>query len=302
MNSGKERGQWHQRTTNQAPSPVGYRGCPATMTRLLHISDTHFGTEQLPVMQAFETHVKAHGADLVLFSGDITQRARRGQFASAQAFINRIKGYGIPQVLTIPGNHDIPMFNLFARLFSPYGNYYKYIDSNLAPVFENDDALIICLNTTHPARRKDGKVTARQVEEVAERLQKCDPQKLRIVVAHQPFGAIVASDQRNLQIGARAALEHWASSGLDLVMGGHIHLPYVLALSTQYGALSKEIWGVQAGTTLSSRLRGNAPNSFNRIHLDKLTRRVTVERWEYSALRDTFEPSIESHCDCPPGR
>jgi 3',5'-cyclic AMP phosphodiesterase CpdA len=272
------------------------------MTRLLHISDTHFGTEQLPVLQAFETHVKAYGADLVLFSGDITQRARRGQFASAQAFINRIKGYGIPQVLTIPGNHDIPMFNLFARLFAPYGNYYKYIDSNLAPVFENDDALIICLNTTHPARRKDGKVTARQVEEVAERLQKCDPQKLRIVVAHQPFGAIVASDRRNLQIGAGAALERWASSGLDLVMGGHIHLPYVLALSTQYGALSKEIWGVQAGTTLSSRIRGNAPNSFNRIHLDKQTRRVTVERWEYSSLRETFEPSIESHCDCLPGR
>jgi 3',5'-cyclic AMP phosphodiesterase CpdA len=194
------------------------------MTSLLHISDTHFGTEQPLVMQAFEMHVQAHGADLVVFSGDITQRARRGQFASAQAFIQRIKDYGVPQVLTIPGNHDIPMYNLLARLFSPYGNYRRYIDSNLAPTFENDDTLIIGLNTTHPSRRKAGKVTARQVEEVAERLQRCDPQKLRIVVAHQPFGAIVASDRRNLQIGARAALERWASSGLDLVMGGHIHL------------------------------------------------------------------------------
>ncbi|WP_130931778.1 metallophosphoesterase [Pseudomonas sp. Sample_24] len=268
------------------------------MTSLLHISDTHFGTELPLVVQAFESHVKAHGADLVLFSGDITQRARRAQFASAQAFIQRIKDYGIPQVLTIPGNHDIPLYNLLARVFSPYGNYHRYIDSNLAPIFENDDALIIGLNTTHPSRRKAGKVTARQVEEVAERLQRCDRQKLRIVVAHQPFGAIVASDRRNLQIGARAALECWASSGLDVVMGGHIHLPYVLALSTQYAGLSKEIWGVQAGTTLSSRLRGNAPNSFNRIHLDKLTRQVNVERWEYSSLQSAFERCEEIRCDC----
>jgi len=268
------------------------------MTNLLHISDTHFGTEQPLVLQAFEAHVKRHGADLVIFSGDITQRARRAQFASAQAFIQRIRDYGVAQVLTIPGNHDIPLYNLLARLFSPYGNYHRYIDSDLAPIFENDDALIIGLNTTHPARRKAGRVTARQVEEVAERLQQCDPQKLRIVVAHQPFGAIVASDRRNLQIGAGAALQRWAAAGLDLVMGGHIHLPYVLALSTQYAGLAKEIWGVQAGTTFSSRVRGNAPNSFNRIYLDKRARQVSVERWEYSHARSTFESSVDILCDC----
>lgn len=269
-----------------------------TMTHLLHISDTHFGTEQTPVMQAFEAHVKDHGADLVVLSGDITQRAKCTQFASAQAFIKRIKNYGVPEVLAIPGNHDIPMFNLLARIFSPYGYYRLYIDSNLAPIFENDDALIIGLNTTHPKRRKDGKVTARQIEEVAERLQKCDPKKLRIVVAHQPFGSIVASDLRNLQFGARAALERWAASGLDVVMGGHIHLPYVLPLSTQYAGLSKEIWGVQAGTTFSSRVRGRTPNSFNRIHLNKQTRQVTVERWDYAVSRTAFVRNADFHCDC----
>jgi 3',5'-cyclic AMP phosphodiesterase CpdA len=268
------------------------------MTQLLHISDTHFGTEQMPVMQALEAHVIEHGADLVILSGDITQRARNAQYASAQAFINRLKNHGIPQVLAIPGNHDIPMFNLFARLFSPYGYYRRYIDSNLAPIFENDDALIIGLNTTHPKRRKDGKVTERQIEEVAERLHNCDPKKLRIVVAHQPFGSIVASDLRNLQIGARAALERWAASGLDLVMGGHIHLPYVLPLSTQYAGLAKEIWLVQAGTTLSSRLRGSIPNSFNRIHLDQQTRQVTVERWDYAVSGATFVRHANFHCDC----
>jgi 3',5'-cyclic AMP phosphodiesterase CpdA len=268
------------------------------MTQLLHISDTHFGTEQTAVMQAFEAHVLDYGADLVVLSGDITQQARYSQFASAQAFINRIKNYGVPQVLAIPGNHDIPMFNLLARMFSPYGHYRRFIDSNLAPIFENDDALIIGLNTTHPKRRKDGEITARQIEEVAERLQRCDPKKLLIVVAHQPFGSIVTSDVRNLQIGARAALERWAASGLDMVMGGHIHLPYVLPLSTQYAGLPKEIWGVQAGTTLSSRIRDSVPNSFNRIDLDKQSRQITVERWDYAASRTAFVRQANFHCDC----
>jgi 3',5'-cyclic AMP phosphodiesterase CpdA len=267
------------------------------MTSLVHISDTHFGTEQPNVVQAFETHVKAHGADLVLLSGDITQRARRGEFIKAQAFIERIRACGVARVMAIPGNHDIPLFNLVTRFYSPYGRYYQYIDSNLAPVFENDDVLIIGLNTTHPMRRKVGKVTDEQVEYVAERLRQCDPQKLRIVAAHQPFGSILASDRRKLQIGAKAALERWAQSGLDLVMGGHIHHPFVLALSTQYVGLCREIWGVQAGTALSTRLRHDAPNSFNRIFLDKGQRQVTVERWEYVASRGAFERSVEFQCD-----
>lgn len=252
------------------------------MTRILHISDTHFGTEQQPVVEALESHVREQGADLLVLSGDITQRARRAQFDAAQAFVRRLEGYGIPQSLVIPGNHDLPLHNLLARFLSPYHNYRRYFGAELEPAFENDELLVIGLNTTHPRRRKDGRVTDAQVRAVCTQLRRCDPAKLRIVVAHQPFGSIVPSDLRNLQHGAQAALTRWAEAGLDIVMGGHIHLPYVLPLTGQYPELAREIWTVQAGTALSSRLRGRLPNSFNRLHLGKAQdKQVWVERWDY---------------------
>ena len=141
--------------------------------------------------------------------------------------------------------------------------------------------LVIGLNTTHPRRHKDGVVTGRQVERVAQRLADGNPHKIRMVVAHQPFGAMVPSDLSNLQHGAEPALRRWAEHGLDLVMGGHIHLPYVLPLSKQYSGLAREIWMVQAGTTLSTRLRGTSPNSFNRLKLHPgEEKKVCVERWD----------------------
>ena len=260
------------------------------MTTIVQISDTHFGTEQPHVVHALEEHVRVHGADLLIVSGDITQRARAEQFAAAQAFVERLKALGIPQTLVIPGNHDIPLYNLFARAFTPYRNYRRHFGEDLEPTFENDDMLVIGLNTTHPRRHKDGVVTPAQVQAVSRRLKDCAPGKVRILVAHQPFGAMVQSDLSNLQHGAETALQCWADDGLDLVMGGHIHLPYVLPLSGQYSGLAREIWMVQAGTALSSRVRGTSPNSFNRLKLHSgAEKKVCVERWDL--LDDHFAPA-----------
>lgn len=270
------------------------------MTSILQISDTHFGTEQAPVVQALEDHVSEHGADLLVFSGDITQRARGSQFAAAAAFMQRLKARGIGDTLVIPGNHDIPLYNLPLRFFAPYHNYRKHFGHELEPVFENERMLVIGLNTTAPRRHKNGLVTPRQVERVASLLRARDPAKLSIVVAHQPFGAMVPSDVRNQQRGAQAALECWAAEGLDLVMGGHVHLPHVLPLSKQYAHLAREIWMVQAGTTFSSRVRGTSPNSFNRLRLhDGAHKHVTVERWDM--LDNHFAPGshFELHWNHP---
>jgi len=249
------------------------------MSHILHISDTHFGTEQAEVVAALQEHVRTQGADLLVLSGDITQRARRGQFAAARAFVDSL---AIERRLVIPGNHDLPLYNVAQRFLSPYGNYRRAFGDELEPLHEDDELLLIGLNTTDPRRHKDGLVSAAQVHRVCELLAASDPAKLRIVVAHQPFGSMEISDLSNLQHGAMAALGRWAHAGLDLVMGGHIHLPYVLPLSQQYPSLAREIWIVQAGTTLSSRVRGTSPNSFNRIHFQAGgDKRVQVERWDY---------------------
>lgn len=253
------------------------------MTKILHLSDMHFGTETPAVVAALEQHVQCQGVDLLILSGDITQRARRTQFASAQAFIQRLYQLGVPVHLSVPGNHDIPLFNLFQRFFKPYANYRRYLGHELEPYFENDQLVVIGLNTTHPRRHKDGLITPKQIQHVCERLSHTASDKVRIVVAHQPFGAMVSSDLKNLQRGAQAALQAWAHAGLDVVMGGHIHLPYIRPLRQQYPELAREIWTVQAGTATSSRIRHSIPNSFNRLHIHSSLegKRVQVERWDF---------------------
>lgn len=256
------------------------------MTQILHLSDTHFGTELPEVARALERHVDTYGADLLVLSGDLTQRARPKQFMAAQAFIRRLcQMGGIHSQLMVPGNHDIPLYNLARRFFNPYGHYRQYVNQQLEPYFENDQLLVIGLNTTHPRRHKNGRVTPEQVQAVCQRLHQTAAHKVRIVVAHQPFGAMVHSDLSNLQRGAHAALLAWSRAELDVVMGGHIHLPYVRPLSWQYPELPREIWTVQAGTAISSRVRQATPNSFNRLHIHRANtnqhKYIQVERWDF---------------------
>lgn len=258
------------------------------MTTLLQISDAHFGTERLPVVNALLQLAKEERPDLVVLSGDITQRARRGQFRAAREFTDRLRPAAL---LAIPGNHDIPLFNLAARMFEPYANYSQAFGENLEPEFETADLLVIGVNTTRPRRHKDGELSARQIDRVAQRLQRAIAPQLRIVVVHQPVLAIRDSDQNNLLHGHERAVPTWAAAGGDIIMGGHIHLPYVRSLSATFRNLPRDIWTVQAGTSVSSRLREGITNSVNLIRNDgkHLPRQCTVERWDYVDTNQRFE-------------
>ncbi|MGE8682313.1 metallophosphoesterase family protein [Achromobacter marplatensis] len=255
------------------------------MTRILQLSDTHFGTERKPVVEAALDLARSLNPDLVVLSGDITQRARRGQFAAARKFIERLS---LP-VLAVPGNHDIPLFNVFARALNPYGNYKRALGAVLEPVFENPGLLAIGVNTTRPRRRKDGEISDTQIARVAQRLRQARPGQLRIVVAHHPVRAKVESDLSNLLIGRERALAAWAQAGVDLILGGHIHLPYVLPLTA---AGQSAGWIVQAGTACSQRVRGSVPNSVNVITREGEGGQEAchVERWDYAAGTHAFAP------------
>jgi 3',5'-cyclic AMP phosphodiesterase CpdA len=258
------------------------------MTTLLQVSDAHFGTEQAPVVQALLLLARSEAPDLVVMSGDITQRARRRQFAAARAFIDELKPAAL---LTIPGNHDIPLFNLALRALAPYANYSRAFGVDLEPVFESPHLLVIGVNTTRPQRHKDGELSEQQIESVTHRLQRASPSQLRIIVVHQPVLAIRETDEDNLLHGHRRAVPAWAAAGGDIIMGGHIHLPYVRSMRTTFGALPRDIWTVQAGTAVSSRLREGITNSVNLIRCngDESPRRCAVERWDYVPTLSRFE-------------
>lgn len=266
------------------------------MTGLLHLSDPHFGTERPPVVEALVRWVTEHRPDVLVLSGDITQRAHGQQFRAARAFLDRLK---VPASVVIPGNHDIPLFAVWTRIFRPYRCYTAVISPDLEPVLEIPDALIVTVNTTRWYRHVDGEVSSEQVERVAARLARATPSQLRVVVTHQPIAVNRREDDHNLLHGREPAARRWSAAGADLVLGGHIHLPYVAALHEQLPDLARPLWAVQAGTALSRRIRHQADNSFNWVRYEGggveggsgagASRHALVERWDYVPAVERFE-------------
>ena len=264
------------------------------MSVLLQISDTHFGTEQGAVVEALGTLAHQQRPDVVVLSGDITQRARPAQFLAARSFMDRL---GVP-VLAIPGNHDIPLFDLWARLRRPYGRYSAAFGKDLEPLHRSPELLVVCVNTTRPWRHKNGEVSALQIQRVARLLAQADPAQLRVVVVHQPMAVTRAEDEPNRLRGHADALQTWAEAGADLVIGGHIHLPYVMPLQ----GLARPLWVVQAGTAVSSRVRDGMPNSVNllRCGVDAVPGCCRIEQWDYEAYDRAF--LLAKFSEVRPGR
>jgi len=257
------------------------------MSVVLQVSDMHFGTALPVVVEALLRLVHAQRPDLVVLSGDITQRARRSQFRAAGVFVESL---AVPATLVLPGNHDIPLFNIVARLFAPYANYRRVFGTVLEPEFESADLLVVGVNTTRPWRHKDGEVAVKQIARVCGRLQQAHATQLRLVVTHQPIHVIRPEDECNILHGHREAVYAWASAGADLILGGHIHLPYVRPLRERFSDLPRPVWAVQAGTAVSSRVRHGAPNSVNVIRYTpaERPRHCLVERWDHDAPAQRF--------------
>lgn len=246
------------------------------MTVLLQVSDPHFGTERPTVVHALAELARQQRPDLVVLSGDITQRARPAQFRAARSFTDRLGG----PLLAVPGNHDIPLFALWTRLRRPYARYAAAFGTNLEPVHRSQDLLVVGVNTTRARRHKDGEISPPQVERVAALLEGATATQLRVVVVHQPIAVTRDDDLPNRLHGHDAALQRWATAGADLVLGGHIHLPYVMALKD----LARPMWAVQAGTAVSTRVRPGVPNSVNLLRWgeDSTPGLCQIEQWDFA--------------------
>ncbi len=267
------------------------------MTLAMQISDTHFGTEQTPVVEALVRLVHAQAPQIVVLSGDITQRARPAEFRAARAFVDRL---GVPALLAIPGNHDIPLYNLAARFFRPYANHRQAFGTELEPEFESESLLILSVNTTRNYLHERGAVSAAQIERVALRLERAEAAQLRIVVTHQPVHVTRPEDRTDLLLGRAPAIRRWAAAGADVILGGHIHLPFVHALHESDAALPRRVWAVQAGTAVSARVRHGTANSVNllRVAAGATLRRCVVERWDFDAVAQRFAPVASHELEC----
>lgn len=256
------------------------------MRLILHLSDTHFGTERPAVAQALMRLTERERPDIAVLSGDITQRARRAQFAAASQFVRAL---GVPVVITLPGNHDIPLDNVLVRLFRPYARYREVFDGPLSRVYCGPSEFIVALNTTRWYRHVNGTVSGRQLQWSCDELRDAPPGRLKLVAMHHPVYVPRPSEEHNLLRGYREAVAQWAAAGADLILGGHIHLPSVAPLAVPL-TLTRSVWSVQAGTAVSSRVRWEAPNSVNLLRYDPLraARECHAEKWDFSPERDEF--------------
>jgi 3',5'-cyclic AMP phosphodiesterase CpdA len=240
------------------------------MLTILHISDLHFGPPYVPqVGDALRQIAPTLRPDVIVVSGDLTQRAKRRQFAAARRFLD-----GLPPVpkLVVPGNHDVPLYRVHERLFWPHAGFREHIAADLDQVLALDQAVFVALDSTAPYTAiTNGRLRRRQLDFCREAFRRAAPAAPRIVVAHHHFVRAPDYLRDPTLRGSRRALRVFQEAGVEMILGGHLHRAYIgNTLDRSPGRRGDAgILIVQSGTTTSRRGRGRErqKNSFNLIDI-----------------------------------
>ncbi|MGN6702489.1 MAG: metallophosphoesterase family protein [Burkholderiaceae bacterium] len=244
------------------------------MRTLVHLSDLHFGRIAPELIAPLARIVRRIDPDLVVVSGDLTQRARSAEFREARTFLAALP---TPQIV-VPGNHDIPLHNVFARFLHPLDKFRRYITANLEPFHLDQEIAVLGVNTARSLAIKDGRINAAQFAQVRARLCGLDSRIVKIVVTHHPFDLPEDFGGENLVGRAGPAMRVFADCGADVLLAGHMHVAHAGTTAARYpiGAYSALV--VQAGTATSTRGRGEA-NSFNVLRIDSPSIAIDRYRW-----------------------
>ena len=249
------------------------------MRTLVHLSDLHFGRLDREIVARLMTEVGAIAPDLVAVSGDFTQRARASQFAEARDFLQALP---CPR-LVVPGNHDVPLYDVARRFLRPLARYRRFISDDPEPMFIDSEMVALGLNSARSLSFGRGRLNAVQVSKAAERLRAAPPGLIKIIVTHHPFDLPDDYDPKHLVGRARMAMGELASVGADLFLAGHLHVSHI-GRTERYQIAGHNALVVQAGT-MSTRQRGEA-NSFNVLRLDRP--HITIARRTWDDDRRTF--------------
>jgi 3',5'-cyclic AMP phosphodiesterase CpdA len=238
--------------------------------RIAHLSDVHFGAHDPKVVTGTVAWLQEQRPDLVIVSGDFTQRARREQFREASAWLNRLRADG-HRILAVPGNHDVPLYDLARRFAAPLRRYKRYISNDLCPWFEDEHVAVLGINTARSLTFKDGRINRDQMALIEARFGRVAAEKTRILVTHHPLYAMPIGEGSELSeaVGRHEdAARAVCRAGVHIALAGHYHRTYAAAArrmtETAGGALV-----IQAGTATSVRLRNSELQSFNWLHVHR---------------------------------
>ncbi|NRR28597.1 metallophosphoesterase [Oxalobacteraceae bacterium] len=252
------------------------------MRTLVQLSDLHFGRVDEALLAPLRELVIQIDPDVLVVSGDLTQRARTAEFQAARAFLDTLPG---PQIV-VPGNHDIPLYNVASRFLTPLRKYQRYVTLDLAPEYVDEEIALLGINTARSLTFKDGRINHAQIAQIRQRFSALGPDQVRIVVSHHPFDLPAHFDEDDLVDRAPQAMAAFAEIGVDLLLAGHLHASVASDSSARYQIKDYAALMIQAGTATSTRGRGES-NSFNviKIELD----RVVVERYSWQPALGSFE-------------
>lgn len=245
---------------------------------LMHISDLHFGPFFMPsVAESVLAIASSLSPHVIVASGDFTQRAKPNEYAEAQAWLAKLPP--VPLVVC-PGNHDVPLYRVWERIFTPHALYQQYISPQLNSVLQVPGAVIVSLDSTAPHTAiKNGRIRRPQLAFCRESFASAPPEAMRIVVAHHHFAPAPDYDRSQPMPKAKRALDVFTEQRVEMIMGGHLHRAYIGNSLDVYAGKDREhgIVIAQSGTSTSrrGRAREREKNSFNWIQITEHTIHIT---------------------------
>jgi len=256
------------------------------MRKLVHLSDLHFGRIDYSIIEPLVKTIMELKPDVLVVSGDLTQRARSQQFKEARSFLDR---FPFPKIV-VPGNHDVPLHNVFARFLQPLDKYKRYITDDLQPFYADEEIAIMGINTARSLTIKDGRINEEQIAQIREQLCPLADEMIKIIVTHHPFDLPEGHDEAELVNRAEMAMEALANCGADVLLAGHLHVSHTGHSSARYKIAGHSALVISAGTATSTRGRGET-NSFNVIRAQHP--HIKVERLSWQPERTSFTISSD---------
>ncbi len=258
------------------------------MRTLAHLSDLHFGRIDPALLQPLRAALESIAPDVLVVSGDLTQRARASQFRAARAYLDTLPR---PQLI-VPGNHDVPLYNVLARFLSPLRNYRRIVSAEVEPAFIDDEVAIIGVNTARSLAFKGGRISAEQVARVRGLVCGLPESVVKVLVTHHPFDVPAHAERDHVVGRARMALTRLADCGADVLLSGHLHESHIGHTADRYRIAGLSALVVQAGTATSDRTRDSA-NSFNVLRV--CAKHVDIFAWLWNG--SFFEPGLAQSFD-----